>query len=94
MMSPVYSPRELEAMYPVIDESSSDSGCFDDVVQFLTRASPRSMHEVVMMMVPEAWENAKLLEPKRRAFYEWSSFLMEPWDGPALSRSLMQVHRR
>ena len=84
MMSPIYSAGELEAMYPVIDESSSDSGCFDDVVQFLTRASPRSMHEVVMMMVPEAWENSALLEPQRRSFYEWSSFLMEPWDGPAL----------
>eukprot|EP00941_MAST-03F_sp_MAST-3F-sp1_P001510 g1510.t1 len=84
MLSPVYEPTELETMYPVIDESSSDSGCLDDAIQFLKTASyNRSLYEVIMMMVPEAWEN-KSLDPSKKAFYEWSSFLMEPWDGPAL----------
>ena len=58
-------------------------GAFDGVLELLIRAG-RSLPEAVMMMIPEAWQNDKNLDPQRRAFYEYFSALMEPWDGPAL----------
>lgn len=58
-------------------------GGFDGVLELLVR-SGKSMPEAVMMMIPEAWQNDKNMDPERRAFYEYFSALMEPWDGPAL----------
>jgi len=58
-------------------------GAFDGVLELLIRAG-RSLPEVVMMMIPEAWQNDKNMDPERKAFYEYFSALMEPWDGPAL----------
>ena len=53
------------------------------MLELLIRAG-RSLPEAVMMMIPEAWQNDKNMDPQRRALYEYFSALMEPWDGPAL----------
>lgn len=58
-------------------------GAFDGVLELLVRAG-RSIPEAIMMMIPEAWQNDKNMDPHRKALYEYFSALMEPWDGPAL----------
>ncbi|MGO4690982.1 glutamate synthase large subunit [Glaciibacter sp. 2TAF33] len=73
---------DLDPLLPIVTPGASDSASFDEVVELLT-LSGRSLPHAVMMMVPEAWENQPDLEPARRAFYEYHSMLMEPWDGPA-----------
>ncbi|MFW6059931.1 MAG: glutamate synthase-related protein [Phycisphaeraceae bacterium] len=73
---------ELEKLFPIVEEGCSDSGTFDNVLELLLMAG-RSLPEAVMMMIPEAWENHELMPPHKRAFYEFHSSLMEPWDGPA-----------
>lgn len=77
------SKQELKKLLPIVDVSSSDSGAFDGVLELLVRAG-RSLPEAVMMMIPEAWQNDKNIDPSRKSFYEYLSALMEPWDGPAL----------
>lgn len=77
------SKDEMQKLLPIVDASSSDSGAFDGVLELLVRAG-RSLPEAVMMMIPEAWQNDKNMDPDRRALYEYFSALMEPWDGPAL----------
>ncbi|CAI5975562.1 unnamed protein product [Closterium sp. NIES-65] len=77
------SKEELDAVLPVIDANSSDSGAFDGVLEMLVRAG-RTLPEAVMMMIPEAWQNDKNMYPEKKALYEYLSALMEPWDGPAL----------
>ena len=75
---------ELKKLYPVIEPDMSDSGSVDNVLEFLVNAGDKSLAEAVLCMVPEAWHNDKLMHPKKRAFYQWASCIMEPWDGPAL----------
>ncbi|XP_021843075.2 glutamate synthase 1 [NADH], chloroplastic isoform X1 [Spinacia oleracea] len=77
------SKNEMKKLLPIVDASSSDSGAFDGVLELLVRAG-RTIPEAVMMMIPEAWQNDKNMDPKRKGFYEYLSALMEPWDGPAL----------
>eukprot|EP00268_Persea_americana_P009508 TRINITY_DN1380_c0_g1_i7.p1 TRINITY_DN1380_c0_g1~~TRINITY_DN1380_c0_g1_i7.p1 ORF type:complete len:753 (-),score=201.19 TRINITY_DN1380_c0_g1_i7:3828-6086(-) len=77
------SKHEMKKLLPIVDASSSDSGAFDGVLEFLLRAG-RSLPEAMMMMIPEAWQNDKNMDPDRKALYEYFSALMEPWDGPAL----------
>ncbi|KAL6127562.1 hypothetical protein ACLB2K_070927 [Fragaria x ananassa] len=77
------SKNELKKLLPIVDASSSDSGAFDGVLELLVRAG-RSLPEAIMMMIPEAWQNDKNMDPDKRALYEYFSSLMEPWDGPAL----------
>ncbi|KAF8380054.1 hypothetical protein HHK36_027524 [Tetracentron sinense] len=77
------SKNEMKKLLPIVDASSSDSGAFDGVLELLVRAG-RSLPESVMMMIPEAWQNDKNMDPDRKALYEYFSALMEPWDGPAL----------
>ncbi len=86
MESDLISREQLKSVYPIVDESGSDSSCLDDVVQFLQHCTKRSLPETMMMCVPEAWENQSdaTMSKNKRKFYEWSSFIMEPWDGPAL----------
>jgi len=59
------------------------AGAYDGVLELLMR-SGRDLPEAVMMMIPEAWQNDKNMDPERRALYEYYSCLLEPWDGPAL----------
>ncbi|KDP22151.1 hypothetical protein JCGZ_25982 [Jatropha curcas] len=77
------SKNEMKKLLPIVDASSSDSGAFDGVLELLVRAG-RSLPEAIMMMIPEAWQNDKNMDPHRKALYEYFSALMEPWDGPAL----------
>jgi glutamate synthase (NADPH/NADH) large chain len=72
---------DLTRLYPICDPDGSDSASFDEVLELL-HLGGRSLPHAVMMMVPEAWENATM-DPKRRAFYKFHASLMEPWDGPA-----------
>lgn len=69
--------------YFISDFCLSTLGAFDGVLELLVRAG-RSLPEAVMMMIPEAWQNDKNMDPERKALYEYFSSLMEPWDGPAL----------
>ncbi|KAE8736401.1 Glutamate synthase 1 [Hibiscus syriacus] len=77
------SKNEMKKLLPIVDASSSDSGAFDGVLELLVRAG-RSLPEAIMMMIPEAWQNDKNMDPHRKSLYEYFSALMEPWDGPAL----------
>ncbi len=76
-------PGDLDRLYPIITPEASDSASFDEVLELL-HLGGRSMPHAVLMMIPEAWENHDEMDPARRAFYEFHSTLMEPWDGPAL----------
>jgi glutamate synthase (NADPH/NADH) large chain len=73
---------DLGPLMPIVSPSASDSASFDEVVELL-QLSGRSLPHTMMMMVPEAYENQVDIDPARRAFYEYHSMLMEPWDGPA-----------
>ncbi len=75
-------PGDLERLYPICTPGASDSASFDEVLELLHMGG-RSLPHAVLMMIPEAWENNAEMEAKRRAFYEFHSTLMEPWDGPA-----------
>jgi glutamate synthase (NADPH/NADH) large chain len=74
--------QDIKRILPVIEADVSDSGSFDNVLEFLLMGG-RSLQESVMMMVPEAWQNDASMSEEKRAFYEFQSALMEPWDGPA-----------
>jgi glutamate synthase (NADPH/NADH) large chain len=80
--SPYFTPEELNMILPVIDESQSDSGCLDNVVELLLHAG-RSLPHVLMMLIPEAWDGNDDMDPIKKAFYQFHASLMEPWDGPA-----------
>ena len=73
---------DLAKLFPVVEPDCSDSGNFDNVLEFLLM-SGRTLPAAVMMMIPEAWQNRHDMAPDKRAFYEYNSCLMEPWDGPA-----------
>jgi glutamate synthase (NADPH/NADH) large chain len=72
----------LQRLFPVVEPDCSDSGTFDNVLEFLMMTG-RTLQESVMMMIPEAWQKNELMPQNKRAFYEFHSCLMEPWDGPA-----------
>jgi glutamate synthase (NADPH/NADH) large chain len=72
----------LERAFPVITPGASDSASFDEVLELL-HLGGRPLHHAVLMMIPEAWENHRTMDPARRAFYRYHAALMEPWDGPA-----------
>ncbi len=73
---------ELSKLFPVVEPDCSDSGTFDNVLEFYLMTG-RSLQEAVMMMIPEAWQNHETMPVNKRAFYEYHSCLQEPWDGPA-----------
>jgi glutamate synthase (NADPH/NADH) large chain len=73
---------DISRLFPVIDDSGSDSASFDEVLELLYLTG-RSLPHSILMMIPEAWENHKTMPQQRRDFYAFHSTLMEPWDGPA-----------
>ncbi|HET6938481.1 MAG TPA: glutamate synthase subunit alpha, partial [Nocardioides sp.] len=75
-------PGDLERLYPICTPGASDSASFDEVLELLHMGG-RSLPHAVLMMIPEAWENHTEMDRQRRAFYQFHSSLMEPWDGPA-----------
>ncbi|GGD54717.1 glutamate synthase [Muriicola marianensis] len=81
MESPLFGP-EIKKILPIILPGKSDSATMDMVVELLLMTG-RSLPEVMMMLVPEAWEKNTEMSDTKKAFYEYNSCLMEPWDGPA-----------
>ena len=73
---------DIDKIWPVIAEGQSDSAAFDNALELLV-AGGYSLAHAMMMLIPEAWSGNHLMDPKRRAFYEYHAALMEPWDGPA-----------
>ena len=73
---------DLAPLFPIVSPGGSDSASLDEVVELLT-LSGRTLPHAIMMMVPEAWENQLDMDESVRAFYEYHSMMMEPWDGPA-----------
>jgi glutamate synthase (NADPH/NADH) large chain len=82
LSSPLFAEGDLQQLLPVIREGGSDTATFDNVLEFLIM-SGRSLPHAILMMIPEPWQNHESMDPARRAFYEYHSSLMEPWDGPA-----------
>ncbi|HET7753422.1 MAG TPA: glutamate synthase large subunit [Anaeromyxobacteraceae bacterium] len=74
--------EDLKKILTVVDTEGSDSAMFDNVLELLHLAG-RSLPHAMMMMVPEPWSRDPAMSPEKRAFYEFHSCLMEPWDGPA-----------
>lgn len=74
--------QELAKLFPVVEPHCSDSGTFDNVLEFLLMTG-RTLQEAILMMVPEAWQKHQSMSEEKRAFYEYFSCMMEPWDGPA-----------
>ncbi|RMF98694.1 MAG: glutamate synthase large subunit, partial [Gammaproteobacteria bacterium] len=74
--------ERLPLLFPIVEPDTSDSGAFDNVLEFLLMTG-RTLQEAVMMMIPEAWQKNELMPAVKRAFYEFHSCKMEPWDGPA-----------
>ena len=81
MHSALYG-ADLQSVFPVVEPDCSDSGNFDNVLEFLLMTG-RTLQGAIMMMVPEAWQKHETMSQGKRAFYEFNSALMEPWDGPA-----------
>lgn len=81
LASPIFG-AELAGLLPVIDPDGSDSAMFDNALEFLL-LNGRSLPHAVMMMIPEPWSKRDDMDPALKAFYEYHSALMEPWDGPA-----------
>ncbi len=74
--------EDLKKVLPIIREGGSDTAIFDNVLEFLVMAG-RSLPHAILMMIPEPWQNNAAMVEELRAFYEYHSSLMEPWDGPA-----------
>jgi len=72
----------INDLFPILSPQSSDSACFDSVLELLVRAG-RSMPHSIMMMIPEAFGQSYHISTDKRAFYEYHASIMEPWDGPA-----------
>ncbi len=73
---------DLDKLWPIIREGTSDSATFDNALELLL-AGGYSLPHAMMLMIPEAWQDNPIMDPARRAFYEYHAALMEPWDGPA-----------
>jgi len=79
--SPLLGP-DLDKMWPLIPHGQSDTASLDNALELLV-AGGFPLAKAVMMLIPEAWAGNPLMDPARRAFYEYHAALMEPWDGPA-----------
>ena len=75
-------PGDISRLFPIVDNSGSDSASFDEVLELLYLTG-RSLPHSILMMIPEAWENSTTMSQQRRDFYAFHASLMEPWDGPA-----------
>ncbi|MBP7041696.1 MAG: glutamate synthase large subunit [Chloroflexi bacterium] len=82
LLASPYFGAELAELLPVIDTDGSDSAMFDNALEFLL-LNGRSLAHAIMMMIPEPWAKRTDMDPTLKAFYEYHSALMEPWDGPA-----------
>ena len=74
--------KDLEKLWPLIEDGQSDTACFDNCLELLV-AGGYSLPHAMMMLIPEPWAGNSLMSEERKAFYEYHAALMEPWDGPA-----------
>ncbi|MGN6499152.1 MAG: glutamate synthase central domain-containing protein, partial [Tsuneonella sp.] len=81
MESPLLG-ADLDKLWPIIPHGQSDTACLDNALELLLLGG-YSLAHAMMMLIPEAWAKDPLMDPQRRAFYEYHAALMEPWDGPA-----------
>ncbi len=81
-ISSFFSKEEMDMLLPIITGAQSDSACLDNMIELLTLCG-RSLPHVMMMLIPEAWDDNDLMDPVKKAFYEYHASFMEPWDGPA-----------
>ncbi|CAM9488644.1 unnamed protein product [Chrysoparadoxa australica] len=79
-----YFGDETSQLLPACSDNMSDSGNFDSVLELIFKGGDREIPEIMMAMVPEAWQDNQFLSPAKSAFYEYNSCIMEPWDGPAM----------
>uniref|UniRef100_A0A7S4P9N1 glutamate synthase (NADH) n=1 Tax=Guillardia theta TaxID=55529 RepID=A0A7S4P9N1_GUITH len=84
ILSPKLGKEKTQMMLPVIDKSQSDSGSYDNVLEFMYHGSNRTLAECMLMMIPEPWQNDGNIDEDTKAFYKFYSNVMEPWDGPAM----------
>ncbi|MEN4401288.1 glutamate synthase large subunit [Mycolicibacterium senegalense] len=82
LLSSARIPGDLSRLSPICTPDASDSASFDEVLELL-HLGGRSLPHAVLMMIPEAWENATTMDAAERAFWKFHASLMEPWDGPA-----------
>ena len=81
LKSPLFG-KDIKKIIPIVNEDGSDSAQFDNCLELMVMAG-RELPHAMMMMIPEPWENHESMSDERRAFYEYNSCLIEPWDGPA-----------
>ena len=74
--------QDPHKILPIIDEAGSDTACLDNALELLTLAG-RPIEHAMMMLIPEAWSGHETMSAEKKAYYEYHSLLMEPWDGPA-----------
>lgn len=77
-----FTSEEMDMIFPICDVTASDSANIDMAIEMLV-LSGRSLPQVMMMLIPEAWQNDPDMDPVKKSFYEFYSAIMEPWDGPA-----------
>jgi glutamate synthase (NADPH/NADH) large chain len=82
MESSYFSKEDIARLLPICDASHSDSANLDSIIEILVLGG-RSLAHALMMVIPEAWQENKLMDEKKHAFYEYHASIMEPWDGPA-----------
>ncbi len=80
--SSFFTKEEMEMLLPVVSDGQSDSACLDNMIELLAMTG-RSLPHVMMMLIPEAWDENEAMDPVKKAFYEYHASIMEPWDGPA-----------
>ncbi len=80
LASPLFD--DIQGILPIIDEEGSDTACFDNALEFLVLGG-YSLAHAITMMIPEAWDGHESMSAEKKAFYEYHSCVMEPWDGPA-----------
>jgi glutamate synthase (NADPH/NADH) len=84
MMHSEFFGDDTHQLLPCCSDNMSDSGNFDSVLETMVKGGEREIPEVMMAMVPEAWQDNMFLSDTKSAFYEYNSAIMEPWDGPAM----------
>jgi len=80
--TPYFTREEMEMLLPIITPGQSDSACLDNMIELLTLCG-RSLPHVMMMLIPEAWDDNPSMDPLLKSFYEYHASFMAPWDGPA-----------
>ncbi len=80
--SPFFTKEEMDMLLPIVTNGQSDSASLDNMIELLTLTG-RSLPHVMMMLIPEAWDDNKDMDAIKKAFYEFHACFMEPWDGPA-----------